>query len=164
MKIVEPKYEILTDISEGGIKELQQIERVARVCYKSEDKITPDGESAKKLVGFLVKQGHEAMLEHERYITALDELGFEMFRTKAGVNICHTTSTGSFMINLNGEDFVDMLVSYAETFDPNTYVSLKVKSHSSTQDISAVLKNAQEIQILLLRLAIKLVKIRKEVE
>lgn len=64
MKIVEPKYEILTDISEGGIKELQQIERVARVCYKSEDKITPDGESAKKLVRFLVKQEHEAMLEH----------------------------------------------------------------------------------------------------
>lgn len=66
MKIVEPKYEILTDISEGGIKELQQIERVARVCYKSEDKITPDGESAKKLVGFMVKQGHEAMLEHSQ--------------------------------------------------------------------------------------------------
>lgn len=66
MKIVEPKYEILTDISEGGIKELQQIERVARVCYKSEDKITPDGESAKKLVDFLVKQGHEAMLEHSQ--------------------------------------------------------------------------------------------------
>ena len=68
------------------------------------------------------------------------------------------------MINLNGEDFVDMLVSYAETFDPNTYVSLKVKSHSATQDISATLKNAQEIQMLLLRLAIKLVKISKEVE
>jgi thymidylate synthase (FAD) len=66
MKIIEPKYEILTEISDGGIKELQQIERVARVCYKSEDKITPDGESAKKLVGFLVKQGHEAMLEHSQ--------------------------------------------------------------------------------------------------
>lgn len=66
MKIIEPKYEILTDVSEGGIKELQQIERVARVCYKSEDKITPDGESAKKLVSFLVKQGHEAMLEHSQ--------------------------------------------------------------------------------------------------
>ena len=66
MKIVEPKYEILTDISDGGIKEFQQIERVARVCYKSEDKIVPDGSSAKKLVGFLVKQGHEAMLEHSQ--------------------------------------------------------------------------------------------------
>lgn len=66
MKIVEPKYEILTEISKDGIKELKQIERVARVCYKSEDKITEDGASAKKLVGFLVKQGHEAMLEHSQ--------------------------------------------------------------------------------------------------
>ena len=77
MKIVEPKYEILTDISEGGIKELQQIERVARVCYKSEDKITPDGESAKKLVGFLVKQGHEAMIFV--FITPLEKTAFATF-------------------------------------------------------------------------------------
>ena len=68
------------------------------------------------------------------------------------------------MEDLKGEDFVDMLVSYAETFDPNTQVSLTVKSHSSTQDILAMLKNAQEIQMLLLRLAIKLMKISKEVE
>lgn len=66
MKIIEPKYEILTEISEGGIKELQQIERVARICYKSEDKIVSNGSSAKKLVGFLIKQGHEAMLEHSQ--------------------------------------------------------------------------------------------------
>lgn len=66
MKIVEPSYEILTDISKDGIRELQQIERVARVCYKSEDKIKEDGSSAKKLVSFLVKQGHEAMLEHSQ--------------------------------------------------------------------------------------------------
>ena len=100
----------------------------------------------------------------ERYIAALDEFGFEMLRTKAGVNLYNTASTGTFRVVLNGEDFVDMLVSYAETFDPNTYVALIVKSHSSTQDISAMLKNAQEIQILLLQLAIKLVKISKEVE
>lgn len=100
----------------------------------------------------------------ERYIAALDEFGFGMFRTTVGVNIYHATSTGTFMIGLNGEDFVDMLVSYAETFNPNTWVSLTVKSCSSMQDISAMLKNAQEIQMLLLRLAIKLVKISKEVE
>ena len=100
----------------------------------------------------------------ERYITALDEFGFGIFRTKAGVNLYHNTSTGTFRVVLNGEDFVDMLVSYAETFDPNAYVSLIVKSHSSTQDISSMLRNTQKIQILLLRLAIKLVKISKEVE
>ena len=111
------------------------------------------------------EHGEVSMKEiDERYIAALDEFGFGMFRTKAGANLYRNTSTGTFMINLHGEDLVYMLASYAETFDPNTYVSLKVKSHSSTQDISAVLKNAQEIQMLLLRLAIKLVKISKEVE
>jgi thymidylate synthase (FAD) len=64
MKIIEPYYQILPDISEGGIKELQFIEKAARTCYKSEDKITQDGESAKRLVKQLIQSGHEAMLEH----------------------------------------------------------------------------------------------------
>lgn len=64
MRIIEPSYEILTEISEGGIKELQHIERIGRVCYKSEDKITDDGESAKKFVKMLIGRGHEAMIEH----------------------------------------------------------------------------------------------------
>ncbi len=35
MRIIEPSYEILTQISEGGIKELQHIEKIGRICYKS---------------------------------------------------------------------------------------------------------------------------------
>ena len=64
MKIIKPYYTILSNISEGGIKELQFIEQAARTCYKSEDKITQDGESAKALIKQLIKSGHEAMLEH----------------------------------------------------------------------------------------------------
>jgi len=64
MKIIKPSYEILTPISDGGIKELQHIERIARVCYKSEDKISQDGESAKQLIKMLIDRKHEAMLEH----------------------------------------------------------------------------------------------------
>ncbi len=64
MRIIEPSYEILTQISEGGIKELQHIEKIGRICYKSEDKITEDGESAKKFVKMLINRGHEAMIEH----------------------------------------------------------------------------------------------------
>ena len=37
MKIIKAGYEILTPISEGGIHELQHIEKIARVCYKSEN-------------------------------------------------------------------------------------------------------------------------------
>lgn len=66
MIIIDPSFEILSDISDGGIEELQKIEKAARVCYKSEDKITDDGESAKKIVSALIKSGHEAMIEHSQ--------------------------------------------------------------------------------------------------
>lgn len=64
MKILKPSYEILTPISPGGIQELKHIEKIGRVCYKSEDKITEDGESAKRFAKMLIDRGHEAMIEH----------------------------------------------------------------------------------------------------
>lgn len=64
MKSIKASYEILTSISEGAINELKHIERIGRVCYKSEDKISEDGESAKKFVNMLIGRGHEAMIEH----------------------------------------------------------------------------------------------------
>lgn len=60
MIIVDAGYEILDPLN--GEEILKKIELVARVCYKSEDKIT-DG-SAEKMVRALIKRGHEAMLEH----------------------------------------------------------------------------------------------------
>jgi len=64
VKIINAGFEILTPISQGGIKELQHIEKIGRVCYKSEDKITADGGSAKKFVKMIIDRGHEAMVEH----------------------------------------------------------------------------------------------------
>lgn len=62
MKIIKPSYEILSTISEGAIDELQHIEKIGRVCYKSEDKITK--ESCYKFIKMLLDRGHEAMIEH----------------------------------------------------------------------------------------------------
>lgn len=60
MQVVSAGYEILDTLN--GEEVLKKIERVARVCYKSEDKI---GEgTAEKMVKALIKRGHEAMLEH----------------------------------------------------------------------------------------------------
>ena len=71
MNILKPKYEILTDISEGGIEELKHIEFIGRQCYKSEDRITDDCESAKKFVKMLINNGHEAMIEHGPSLSVL---------------------------------------------------------------------------------------------
>lgn len=61
MKLIKPSFEIWNQPAglEGVYK---QIERVGRVCYKSEDKITED--SAKGFVDRMIKSGHGAMLEH----------------------------------------------------------------------------------------------------
>ena len=59
MKIIEPSYEILTPTN--GNEVLRTLEKVARTCYKSEEKI---GEgTAEKMVANLIKNGHEAMIE-----------------------------------------------------------------------------------------------------
>lgn len=59
MKVIKPGYEILTPITGD---ELKAIERAGRTCYKSESKITEN--SAKVFVNKLIKNKHEAMLEH----------------------------------------------------------------------------------------------------
>lgn len=60
MKIIKPSFQILTEID--GPKILKALELAGRTCYKSEDKICDD--SAKKFVSMLIKNGHEAMIEH----------------------------------------------------------------------------------------------------
>jgi thymidylate synthase (FAD) len=64
MNIIKPSYEIMTEFSEGGIKELQFIEKIARKCYKSESLITEDGASAERMIADLIKKNHTAMIEH----------------------------------------------------------------------------------------------------
>lgn len=64
MKIVRAGYEILRPNPLDGIAELKHLELCARTAYKSEDRITEDGESAKKFVKRLIDSGHESTLEH----------------------------------------------------------------------------------------------------
>lgn len=60
MRVINAGYEIISDLN--GAEILKHIERCARVCYKSEDRITAG--SAEKMVAALIRSGHEAMLEH----------------------------------------------------------------------------------------------------
>lgn len=68
MKIDELGYTILTPDTDFE-RMLVAIERAARNCYKSEDKITE--ESATAFVGMLLNRGHHAMIEHAPNISVL---------------------------------------------------------------------------------------------
>jgi thymidylate synthase (FAD) len=57
--IISPSYEII--YCPDGQEVLKQIEKIARTCYKSENKITEG--SARKLILRLLNSGHHAMIE-----------------------------------------------------------------------------------------------------
>lgn len=60
MKIIKPSFEILTVLD--GQEIMRTIERIGRVCYKSEDRM--DAESAGRFIKNLLSRGHESVIEH----------------------------------------------------------------------------------------------------
>jgi thymidylate synthase (FAD) len=62
LKIIKPKVFIESKFNSGKL--LKNLERYGRVCYKSENKITPN--SARKFLATILKSGHESVIEHEK--------------------------------------------------------------------------------------------------
>lgn len=60
MKIIKPYIELIDAPDYGAM--LKKIERIGRVCYKSEGKITED--SAEGFIRGIIKRGHESVIEH----------------------------------------------------------------------------------------------------
>lgn len=61
MILVNPKVEIIDMADYSDI--LRKIEKIGRVCYKSEDRIQND--SAEKFIAGIITRGHESVIEHE---------------------------------------------------------------------------------------------------
>lgn len=62
MRIIEPRFEILDKIDGQAI--IKSVERIGRICYKSEERITEN--SAQAFVSGIIKAGHESVIEHEK--------------------------------------------------------------------------------------------------
>lgn len=62
MRVVKPSVEVLDVLN--GDEVIRKIEKIGRVCYKSEEKIT--NESSKIFIGNILKSGHESVIEHEK--------------------------------------------------------------------------------------------------
>jgi thymidylate synthase (FAD) len=62
MNIIEPSFEFLDIIN--GDQILTNIERIGRVCYKTEDKITQG--SSRKFIKEILEKGHDSVIEHAK--------------------------------------------------------------------------------------------------
>lgn len=101
MKLIKPSFEIWNQ--PAGLKGVyKQIERVGRVCYKSEDKITED--SAKPFVDRMIKSGHGAMLEHGTvYLKVLNVIENSELIDKYKSNKYSVVKEGTEVYNCHGD-------------------------------------------------------------
>ena len=116
MKLIKPSYEIWQQPSglEGIYK---QIERVARVCYKSEDKITED--SAKPFVDRMIKSGHCYTGDAE----VLTENGWIKFKDYSGEKVAAINKDCSF----KGFETPSRIVNYSYKGNFYYYPSLGIE-------------------------------------
>lgn len=61
MRIIKPSIEVIDSIDADRI--IRKLERIGRVCYKSESKISDN--SAPVFLSNILKSGHESVIEHE---------------------------------------------------------------------------------------------------
>ena len=62
MRIISPYVELLEEIDGEAV--LARLERIGRVCYKSEGRIGPG--TAEKFIKNILQRGHESVIEHEK--------------------------------------------------------------------------------------------------
>ena len=159
MKIINQYYKIKSFDPEELIMD---VESAARVCYKSEDKITKG--SAEKLITNLINNGHEAMLEHAsisvRFITDRG-VTHEMVRHR----LCAVAQESTRYCNYANDKFGNELTFIkpvfwnfdveiykvwlrAMQFSENTYLAM-IKMGAKPQEARSVLPNSLKTEIVI---------------
>ena len=78
MKIVKAGYEVIK-----GLPLTKKIERIARICYKSEDRICEGSDI--RMINNLIKRNHLAMLEHGSLAFIVDKFTYDSMKTVTNV-------------------------------------------------------------------------------
>ena len=115
MKIAKPSHNIL--IPESPYK---HIEKIGRICYKSEDAITDT--SAEPFVRRLFNSGHHAMLEHFRFIVEVGQFDYvAMHSSKYNKYLTFTNDNDRYIISASARGFNDMYHIILDNNDEDEY-------------------------------------------
>lgn len=102
MKIVKPSHEIM--IPTGG--PCKHIEKIGRICYRSENSITET--SAEPFCKRMFNSGHHAMLEHFRFIVEVDMYTYYVLLNNIHRKYLTFTNDGRHIISASARGLNDM--------------------------------------------------------
>lgn len=160
MNIILPSFVFNDDIDGKTI--IKKIEKAARVCYKSEDKISEG--SAEKFLLNIISKGHESVLEHEKItVTVICDRGVshEIVRHR----IASYSQESTRYCNYNTEKFGKELTFIKPCFwfeDSDKYsvwekqmqqiedtYNRLIESGASPQEARAILPNSLKTEIVI---------------
>lgn len=129
MNIVKAGYHFITPKSTSPEDTIAHIERCGRVCYKSEDRITPV--SGEKFVKNITKRGHTSVLEHGNIIMSMDGSSYMNIKVNASrliddgrrVYLRFTNIENRYIVSGNiraWRDFFNLCRSYGLSFYATT--------------------------------------------
>lgn len=100
-RVINQKHEVIKESDP-----MLHIERIARVCYKSEDKIEKG--SAAKMINILRERKHHAMLEHYRFIMEVNRVTYEILE-RLELATFRLTHDGRYVISFNVRSLINMV-------------------------------------------------------
>ena len=153
MKIVQAQVTPVTPLNGQAI--LKRIEEIARTCYRSEDKITEDGESAKKIVRTLSQAGHGAMLEHAtismRYVSNIAAYK-DLTRHRAGTAYAvESTRFCSYDKGKFGSEikFLDPIEIPKDTIKYQVWLNAMQQAEKNYMDLASMGAKPDELSLIL---------------
>lgn len=85
---------------------MKHIERIGRICYKSEDKIGQDTD--KRFVNMLFNRNHHAMLEHYRFIMQVNPTVYNALSKVAPKHIEFSSYNNRLLISCNARALMEL--------------------------------------------------------
>ena len=153
MKIVQAQVIPIPPLNGQAI--LKRIEEIARTCYRSEDKITADGESAKKIVRTLSQAGHGAMLEHAtismRYVSNIAAYK-DLTRHRAGTTYAvESTRFCSYDKGKFGSEikFLDPIEIPKDTIKYQVWLNAMQQAEKNYMDLASMGAKPDELSLVL---------------
>src|SRR3990170_411644 len=154
MKIINQSWNFIDEID--GLEILKKLERIGRVSYKSEDKITED--SAAKFVKMLINSGHESVIEHvslTAYIITDRGVSHELVRhriasfTQESTRFCNYSKGkfGSELTFIQPVDFILDEFDYNELDFIEEHYTKYIKNGSSPQQARYFLPNGLKTEL-----------------
>lgn len=131
VNIVKPSHELMLSNVNNPYK---HIERIGRICYRSEDSITET--SAEPFCSRMFNSGHHAMLEHFRFIVVVNEIDYEyLINNPHRKYLTFTHDNGRYVVSASARGFHDMYDAITYDIDNKILDAMDADIAACTRDV-----------------------------